>query len=150
MATLADEQDFEVVGAASSAEEALDLVQRAKPDVALLDLELRGMSGTEAIPRISSLSPTTSVLIFTAYESDERVLEAVRGGARGYLLKGATAAEISDAMRVVAARRYCPCARRRGTSGKRGPGSSWSGTAHSARAASAGTSVAEGLRPANT
>jgi DNA-binding NarL/FixJ family response regulator len=103
VATLADERDFEVLGAASNAEEALELVERVQPDVVLLDLELPGMSGTQAIPRLAEISPSTAILVFTAYESDERVLDAVRGGARGYILKGATAAEISDAVRVVAA-----------------------------------------------
>ena len=57
VATLDDEPDFEVVGAASSAEEALALVERQRPDVILLDLELPGMSGVEAIPRLREASP---------------------------------------------------------------------------------------------
>jgi DNA-binding NarL/FixJ family response regulator len=101
-ATLADERDFEVVGAAGSAEEAIELVGHLEPDVLLLDLELPGMSGTEAIPGLVETSPSTRVLVFTAYESDERVLDAIRAGARGYLLKGATAAEIAAAVRSIA------------------------------------------------
>lgn len=102
VATLGDEVDFEVVSATGSAEEALDLMAQLTPDVVLLDLELPGKSGTEAIPEIIALSPETGVIVFTAYESDERVLAAIRAGARGYLLKGATALEIAEAVRGVA------------------------------------------------
>jgi DNA-binding NarL/FixJ family response regulator len=103
VATLEDEQDFQVVGTAGSAEEALELVGRLGPEVVLLDLELPGMSGLEAIPRIIQISPITRVLVFTAYDMEERVLSAVRSGVRGYLLKGAPTAEIVEAIRAVAA-----------------------------------------------
>lgn len=103
VATLDDEADFEVVGAASSAEEALALVGRQAPDVILLDLELPGLSGVEAIPRLREVSPTTGILVFTAYDTDERVLSAIQAGAGGYLLKGAAVTEIAGAIRTVAA-----------------------------------------------
>jgi DNA-binding NarL/FixJ family response regulator len=103
VATLADESDFEVVGSAASAEEALDRVAHLQPDIVLLDLELPGKSGSEAIPELIAASPVVRVLVFTAYESDERVLTAIRSGARGYLLKGASAEEIAQAVRTVAA-----------------------------------------------
>jgi DNA-binding NarL/FixJ family response regulator len=103
VAALEDEPDFEVAGAAGSAEEALDLVSRAAPEVVLLDLELPGIGGVEAIPRLLAARPGVGILVFTAYDTDERVLGAVRAGARGYLLKGATAAEIARAVRAVAA-----------------------------------------------
>jgi len=102
VATLDDEPDFEVVGAASSAEEAVGLVQRQRPEVILLDLELPGASGVEAIPRLREASPASRILVFTAYDTDERVLSAVRAGAGGYLLKGAAVAEIASAVRSVA------------------------------------------------
>jgi DNA-binding NarL/FixJ family response regulator len=103
VATLDDEADFQVVGAASSAEEALALVAQQTPDVLLLDLELQGMSGVDAIPRLRDASPGTRILVFTAYDTDERVLSAVRAGAGGYLLKGAAVTEIAGAVRTVAA-----------------------------------------------
>lgn len=102
IAALEDEPDFQVVGDAGSADEALALVGRLRPEVVLLDLELPGMSGVEAIPHLAEASPATFVLVFTAYGTDERVLGALRSGAKGYLLKGATAAEIGRAIRVVA------------------------------------------------
>ena len=102
-ASLEDEPDFSVVGAAGSAEQALDLVAAQRPEVVLLDLELPGIGGVEAIPRLVAASPGSAVLVFTAYQTDERVLGAIRAGARGYLLKGATTAEIAAAIRTVAA-----------------------------------------------
>jgi DNA-binding NarL/FixJ family response regulator len=102
-AALEDEPDLEVIGAAGSAEEALTLVGRLRPEVVLLDLELPGMGGVEAIPRLIEAGPNTAVLVFTAYDTDERVLGAIRSGAKGYLLKGATTADIARAIRAVAA-----------------------------------------------
>ena len=102
VAALEDEADFEVIGSASSAEEALALARRLRPDLVLLDLELPGIGGVEAIPRLLEASPSTRILIFTAYDTDDRVLDAVRAGAGGYLLKGAAVAEIAAAIRTVA------------------------------------------------
>jgi DNA-binding NarL/FixJ family response regulator len=102
VSTLEDEPEFEVVGATGSAEEGLTLVGRLQPNLVLLDLELPGLSGVEAIPRLLQASPASQILVFTAYDTDERVLAAIRAGARGYLLKGATVAEIGSAVRAVA------------------------------------------------
>jgi DNA-binding NarL/FixJ family response regulator len=100
---LEDEPDFTVVGAVGSAEEALAALGRLQPDVVLLDLELPGIGGVEAIPRLLAADPAPAVLVFTAYDTDERVLGAIRAGARGYLLKGASTTEIARAVRAVAA-----------------------------------------------
>jgi DNA-binding NarL/FixJ family response regulator len=102
VSTLEDEPDFQVVGAASSAEEALTLAAWLRPDLVLLDLELPGLGGVEAIPGLLAASPGSRVLVFTAYDTEERVLSAVRAGAGGYLLKGAAVAEIAAAIRTVA------------------------------------------------
>jgi len=98
---LGDEPDLEVVGAVGSAEEAIALAARTQPDVALLDLELPGLDGVEAIPRLVAASPRARVLVFTAYADEERVLRALRAGASGYLLKGAAGAEIARGIRAV-------------------------------------------------
>ncbi|CAA9577660.1 MAG: hypothetical protein AVDCRST_MAG88-2975 [uncultured Thermomicrobiales bacterium] len=104
-AVLDDEPDFQVVGAAASAEEALAVAARERPDVAILDLELAGLGGgldgVAAIPRLAEASPATRVLVFTAYDTDERVFSALRAGARGYLLKGAPTEEIARGIRAV-------------------------------------------------
>ncbi len=101
VAILEDERDFQVAGAAGSAEEALALAPRERPDVILLDLELPGMNGVDAIPRLAAAVPDARVIVLTAYDTDERVLGAIRAGARGYLLKGAPADEIARAIRAV-------------------------------------------------
>lgn len=100
---LSDEADLEVVGEASSAREAIALVARTRPDVVLLDLEMPELDGVTAIPQLKAACPTAEILVFTAYDTDERVLGAIRGGARGYLLKGASSEEIARGIRSVAA-----------------------------------------------
>jgi len=101
VAVLGDQPDLEVIGASASAEDALELATRLQPDVVLLDLELPGLDGVEAIPRLAEVSPSARVIVFTAYGSEGRVLGAVRAGARGYILKGASVEEIAQAVRVV-------------------------------------------------
>ena len=90
---LGDEADLEVVGAAGSAEEALALAARLRPDV----------DGLAAIPQLLAQRPETAVLVFTAYDTDERVFGAIKAGAGGYLLKGAPAEEIARGVRAVQA-----------------------------------------------
>lgn len=88
------ESKFEIAGVFASAEEAIG---RAKADVILLDLELPGMSGLDAIERLPS-----AVLVLTAYDAGEDVERAIRAGAKGYLLKGASLEEIERAINTVA------------------------------------------------
>ena len=101
VAVLSDEADFVVVGAAASAEDGLRLVQKEQPDVLLLDLELPGASGIDALPGLLEAAPDTKVIVFTAYDTEERVLGALRAGAKGYLLKGSPSEEIGRAIRAV-------------------------------------------------
>jgi DNA-binding NarL/FixJ family response regulator len=101
VATLEDEPDFRIAGAVGSAEDALNVAGAARPDVILLDLELPGLSGIEAIPQLAAALPGAGIIILTAYDTDERVLGAVRAGARGYVLKGAPVDEIARAIRAV-------------------------------------------------
>jgi DNA-binding NarL/FixJ family response regulator len=101
VSVLEDEDDFTVVGTAGSAEDALALARRERPDVVLLDLELPGIDGVQAIPRLLATEPPPRVLVFTAYDLEERVLGALRAGAAGYLLKGAPADEIARGVRAV-------------------------------------------------
>ncbi len=103
VAVLEDEADFQVAGTADTAQNAVTLVSQIQPDVVLLDLEMPGTGGIAAIPLLMAASPRSRVLVFTAYESEELVLGAVRAGAAGYLLKGVPAAEIVQAVRIVAA-----------------------------------------------
>jgi DNA-binding NarL/FixJ family response regulator len=102
VAVLEDAQDFEVVGAAGSADEALAAAAAARPDVVLLDLEMPGTNGIDAIPLLAATASHPRVIVLTAYDTEERVLGAIRAGAGGYLLKGAPASEIALAIRSVA------------------------------------------------
>lgn len=98
---LSDEPDFEVVGSSASADEAVQMAREERPDVVLLDLELPGTDGVTAIPLLHAADESIRILVFTAYASDERVFGAMGAGAAGYLLKGASTAEIAQAIRVV-------------------------------------------------
>jgi DNA-binding NarL/FixJ family response regulator len=101
VSVLSDEDDLEIVGEAGSGREAVALASRLRPDVVLLDLEMPDVDGIEAIPQLLAARQGLGVLVFTAYDTDERVLGAVRAGARGYLLKGASADEIARGIRTV-------------------------------------------------
>jgi DNA-binding NarL/FixJ family response regulator len=94
-AALARCADFEIAAAFGSAEELF--ASRVEADVVLLDLELPGMSGVDAVAKIDA-----AVLVLTAYANDEQIDAVLRAGARGYLLKGAALAEIEHAIRAVA------------------------------------------------
>ncbi len=100
-AVLEQRGEFAIVGQVSSAEEALERAVLVNPDIVLLDLELPGMSGVEAIPSLLQAAPGAKVIVFTAYDTDERVFGAIQAGAKGYLLKGAPADEIASAISVV-------------------------------------------------
>jgi DNA-binding NarL/FixJ family response regulator len=98
-AVLEREPDLTVVGAASGIDEGLRLSVEARPDVVLLDLKMPGSTGADSVARFAR--EHRRVLVFTAHDSDEDVFRAIRGGARGYLLKGAPAEEIARAIRQV-------------------------------------------------
>jgi DNA-binding NarL/FixJ family response regulator len=100
---LEDEPDFAIVGAVGSGEQAVAQAAQTAPDVVLLDLEMPGMDGLETIPALLHAAPGTRILVFTAYDTEERVRAALRAGAVGYLLKGVSVVEIVRAIRVVEA-----------------------------------------------
>jgi len=86
-AILAKESDMEVVGAAGSGEEGLELLDRTRPHVALVDVRMPGMSGVELCRRARETAPETAVVMLTSFLNEELVRECIRAGARGYLLK---------------------------------------------------------------
>jgi DNA-binding NarL/FixJ family response regulator len=100
-AILGTQPDFVVAGEATSGEEALMQYERLKPDVVLLDLEMPGMDGIAVIRRLREEHPGSRVVVFTAFDTDERILGALQAGAKGYLLKGAPRTELFNAIRVV-------------------------------------------------
>ncbi len=99
-AVLETQPDFEVIAEAASGDEALRLALSASPDILLLDLEMPVMDGVEAIRRLRQQRPNARVIVFTAFDNDERIIHAVQAGANGYLLKGAPRDEIFRAIRV--------------------------------------------------
>jgi DNA-binding NarL/FixJ family response regulator len=100
-AMLSTQKDFDVVGEASDGAQAVEMVERLGPDVVLMDLEMPRVDGPEAIRRIRARHPDARVLVLTAYDTDERILDAVQAGAQGYMLKGAPRDELFRAVRIV-------------------------------------------------
>jgi len=98
---LGTQPDFEVVGQAATGIEVVELTPTLHPDVILLDLEMPEMDGVEALVQLWQQQPQVGVIVFTAFDTDERILSAVRAGARGYLLKGTPREELFQAVRLV-------------------------------------------------
>jgi DNA-binding NarL/FixJ family response regulator len=92
--------DVEVVGAGANGEEAVDICAAARPNVALIDLEMPILDGIEATRRIRGISPATNVIVFTSFSDRERILGALDAGAVGFLLKDAEPEEIHRAIRA--------------------------------------------------
>ena len=101
VAVLGTQPDFEVVGEAADGSEVVRLAEKLRPDVILLDLEMPNVDGVAALERLRDAGSEARAIVFTAYDTDERILRSLRAGARGYLLKGASRAEIFDAIRTV-------------------------------------------------
>jgi two-component system, NarL family, response regulator LiaR len=101
VAILTTQPDFEVVGEAPNGTEAVERAHLLHPDLLLLDLAMPGMDGVEVIRRLRETMPEIRVIVFTAFDTDERILSAVRAGAQGYLLKGVPRDDLFRAIRIV-------------------------------------------------
>jgi len=116
MAQLLDmEEDLEVVGGGKNGEEAIDLVHEHLLDVLLTDLNMPVMDGLTAIRAIKREYPNVEICVLTVHADDEHLFEALKAGAKGYLLKDATPDEVVEAVRTVAhggAVLYAPLATR--------------------------------------
>lgn len=95
--------DIEIVGTALSGEAALEEVPRVMPDVLLLDLGLPRMSGIDVTREVKAVYPKIEILIFTIFDEEDKVLEAVKAGASGYMLKGSPVDKIIEAIKEVRA-----------------------------------------------
>jgi len=90
-----------VVGEASSGEQAIELAQREQPDVVLMDIAMKGITGLEAAALMRERLPAVRVVILSMHAGEEYVLQALRAGAAGYLLKDAATGELELALRSV-------------------------------------------------
>ncbi len=98
--------DIEVVGQASDGVEALERVRSCRPDVVLLDINMPRMNGLETLELIRQAVPQTRVVIMSRYEKEAYVHQALKAGARGYIVKGAPSADMLEAIRSAAKDKY--------------------------------------------
>jgi DNA-binding NarL/FixJ family response regulator len=103
VAVLNTQPDFAVIGEAGSGAETVRQVAALAPDVLLLDLAMPDGDGVETLLRLREQHLTARVIVFTAFDTDERILAAIRAGAQGYLLKGIPREDIFGAIRTVSA-----------------------------------------------
>lgn len=96
------EPDLEIVGEADSGPMAIEMVQKLKPDVVIMDVAMPGMNGIEATRRIKEMNPQTQVLALTMHEDEQYFFEMLRAGASGYVPKRAAPDDLVSAVRVVA------------------------------------------------
>ena len=101
VAVLSTQPDFDIIGEAADGAEVVRLAEALRPDVILLDLEMPDVDGVAALEGLRDAVSAARAIVFTAYDTDERILRSLRAGARGYLLKGASRQEIFDAVRTV-------------------------------------------------
>lgn len=100
--TLASQPDIDVVGEASSGEEAIQLVTATRPDVVTMDVRMPGMGGIEATRAITKSNPGSRVIVLTTFDLDEYAFEGLRAGASAFLVKSAPPERLVDAVRTVA------------------------------------------------
>ncbi|MFI0410158.1 response regulator [Actinomadura sp. 3N508] len=102
VALLASEPTIDIVGEAGDGHEAVELVERLRPDVALLDLRMPVLDGVAATERIAARGTGTRVLVLTTYDTDADIEHAIEAGAIGYLLKDTTRDQLVDAIHAAA------------------------------------------------
>ncbi len=100
-ALIASDPEFEIIGEAKDGRDAVQAVEKLGPDLVLMDLSMPRMHGLEAIKEIKSRFPETKVLTLTVHKTEEYVFAALKAGADGYVLKDATQAELSMAIKTV-------------------------------------------------
>ncbi len=102
VAVLSTHPDFEVAGEAKDGREVVAMTKRLSPDVILLDLEMPNMDGVETLETLQKEGVEAKAIVFTAYDTDEKILGALKAGAKGYILKGASRKDIFAAVETVA------------------------------------------------
>lgn len=102
VAILRLQPDLQVVGEALDGFQAVDVARKTKPDVVLLDLQMPRQDGLMTIPKLQQILPACRILVLTSYDQNDRVYQAIKSGALGYLLKDATRVQVVQAIRDVA------------------------------------------------
>jgi DNA-binding NarL/FixJ family response regulator len=95
------EPDMKLVAEAANGQEAIEAFRLHRPDVTLMDLQMPGLTGTEAIDRIRSEFPNARIIVLTTYTGDVQVMRALKAGARAYILKGHVHRELLETIRAV-------------------------------------------------
>jgi NarL family two-component system response regulator LiaR len=101
-AILTNYPDIEVIGQAADGNQALEIIKQAKPNVVLLDLVMPGLDGLATIPKIREIAPSARILVVTSFADSDRVYQAIKAGALGYILKDATREQLVMAIQDVA------------------------------------------------
>jgi DNA-binding NarL/FixJ family response regulator len=91
--------DFEVLNTFKTAEEAIHDLPKLKPDIVIMDINLPGINGIECIRQVKDKTPETQFMMFTVYENDEKVFEALKAGASGYLLKNTGLVQLIESLK---------------------------------------------------
>jgi two-component system, NarL family, response regulator len=108
-ALLSTQPDMRLVGEAANGREAIEQFRKHHPDITLMDLQMPEMSGLDAMMAIRSEFPAARIIVLTTYKGDVQVLQALKAGARAYLLKGLLRKELLDTIRAVhAGKKHIP------------------------------------------
>ena len=97
-----DADDLELIGTASSGEQAIEAVRELQPEIVLMDVRLPGIDGVSTVKRIHQVAPSVQFVMFTAYGDKRLLSDAIAAGARGYVMKGSPPADLLRAIRSVA------------------------------------------------
>ena len=100
-AVFAQGDEIDVVGEAGSGEEAIEMVEKVKPDVILMDISMPGMNGIQATKQIRDKHPDAKIVILTMLDQEGYVYEAIKAGATGYMLKSTSSDELVNAIQTV-------------------------------------------------
>ncbi len=103
VAILSFQQDLDVVGEAHNGSQAVEIARKTKPEVVLLDMVMGNEDGLSTIPKLIEAAPEARILVLTSFAEPDRVYQAIKAGALGYLLKDATRIQLLQAIRDVAA-----------------------------------------------
>jgi DNA-binding NarL/FixJ family response regulator len=98
---LSSTPDTELVGEATKGEEAVELAEKLQPDLIIMDIQMPGINGIDAIRQILQMTPHILILVVTMFEDDQTVFRAMRAGARGYVVKGSKHSELLRAIQAV-------------------------------------------------